>query len=159
MPFTFHPMDQANARTILNWRYDAPYDLYNPDSEDVEGVVQVFLDPQNVYYTMADEDRDLVAYCCFGPDGRVRGGDYRAAALDVGLGMRPDLTGQGRGLVVVDAVLDFARRTFTATAFRATVAEFNKRALRVWEKAGFRRVQTFQRERDGRTFVVLMREV
>jgi len=72
--------------------------------------------------------------------------------------MRPDLTGQGRGLTFVSAVLDFARRTFTPTAFRVTVAEFNKRALRVWEKAGFQPGQTFQRSRDDMPFVVLGRE-
>jgi len=149
-------MNKVNARAILNWRYDAPYDLYNPDSDNVEEDVQAFLDPKNAYYTITDRHGDLVAYCCFGPDAQVQGGDYTTAALDIGLGMRPDLTSQGHGLTYVNAVLDFARRTFTPTALRITVAEFNKRALRVWEKAGFRPVQTFQREQDGRTFVVLM---
>jgi len=152
-------MDEINARAILYWRYEAPYDLYNSDSDNVEKDVQVFLDPRNAYYTISDKQGDLVAYCCFGPDAQVRGGEYNAAALDVGLGMRPDLTGQGRGLTCVNAVLDFARRTFTPTAFRITVAEFNERALRVWEKAGFQPGQTFQRSRDGMTFVVLVREV
>jgi len=49
-------------------------------------------------------------------------------------------------------------RTFPPTAFRVTVAEFNKRAQRVWEKAGFRPVQTFQRSGDGIPFVILARE-
>ena len=159
MAFTFHPMDEVNARAILNWRYDAPYDLYNSDPDNVEGGVQVFLDPQNVYYTITDKRRDLVAYCCFGPDARVPGGDYSVNALDIGMGVRPDLTGQGQGLRYVNAVLDFGLRTFEPTAFRVTVAEFNKRALRVWEKAGFRPVQAFQREQDGRVFAVLMREM
>ena len=158
MLFTFHPMNEINARAILNWRYDAPYDLYNSDSDNIEEDVQVFLDPQNVYHTITDRQGALVAYCCFGPDAQVRGGDYGTGALDIGLGMRPDLTGQGRGLTFVSAVLDFARRTFTPTAFRVTVAEFNKRALRVWEKAGFQPGQTFQRSRDVMPFVVLGRE-
>jgi len=154
--FTFQPMDEGSARAILRWRYDPPYDLYNPGSEDVEQNLQVFLDPRNAYYAITDEHGDLVAYCCFGPDARVPGGDYGGAALDVGMGVRPDWTGQGRGLTYVNAVLDFARRTFAPTAFRVTVAEFNQRALRVWEKAGFQPVQTFQRKGDGRDFVVLV---
>jgi ribosomal-protein-alanine N-acetyltransferase len=159
MPLTFQPMDEANACAIPEWRYDEPYDIYNIAPNDVEKEMQFFLDPQNVYYTITDEHGDLVAYCCFGLDGQVPGGDYSAVALDIGLGVRPDLTGQGRGLAYVNAVLDFARRTFMPNAFRVTIAEFNKRALRVWEKAGFRPVQTFQRETDGKAFVVLMREV
>jgi len=159
MAFTFHPMDEGNARAIINWRYDAPYDFYNLDPDNVKEHVQVFLDLRNAYYAITDKRRDLVAYCCFGPDAWVPGGDYRTNALDVGMGVRPDLTGRGQGLRYVKAVLDFARRTFAPTAFRVTVAEFNKRALRVWEKADFRPVQTFQREQDGRAFMVLMREV
>ena len=158
MLLTFQLMDEASARATLEWRYDTPYDLYNIAPDDAEKEMQLLLDPQNAYYTITDEHGHLVAYCCFGLDGQVAGGDYSAAALDIGLGVRPDLTGQGRGLTYVNAVLDFARRTFPPTAFRVTVAEFNKRALRVWEKAGFRPVQTFQRETDGRPFVVLIRE-
>ncbi len=154
-----HPMDEVNARAISNWRYDAPYDLYNPNPDNVEEDVQVFLDPQNAYYTITDKHRDLVAYCCFGPGAQVQGGDYNAAALDIGLGMRPDLTGQGHGLTYVNATLNLARRTFMPTAFRVTVAAFNTRALRVWENAGFQPMQTFQRSQDSRAFVVLMREV
>jgi ribosomal-protein-alanine N-acetyltransferase len=156
--FTFHPINETDARATLDWRYDAPYDLYNITPADFEKEMQLLLDPQNAYYTIADEHGDLVAYCCFGPDGQVPGGNYSAAALDIGLGVRPDLTGQGRGLTYVNAVLDFARRTFPPTAFRVTVAEFNKRALRVWKKAGFRPVQTFGRSIDGLPFVILVRE-
>ena len=154
-PFTFQPMDEASARAVPEWRYDAPYDIYNIASDNVEKEMQLFLDPQNAYHTITDEQGDLVAYCCFGPDGQVSGGDYSAAALDIGLGVRPDLTGQGHGLTYVNAVLDFARRTFPPTAFRVMVAEFNKRAQRVWEKAGFQPVQTFQRSGDGMPFVIL----
>jgi ribosomal-protein-alanine N-acetyltransferase len=155
---TFQPMDEASARAIPEWRYDAPYDLYNVAPDDVEKEMQLLLDPRNAYYTVTDEHGDLGAYCCFGPDGQVPGGDYSAAALDIGLGVRPDLTGQGHGLAYVNAVLDFARRTFPPTAFRVTVAEFNKRALRVWKKAGFRPGQTFGRSGDGLPFVILTRE-
>jgi ribosomal-protein-alanine N-acetyltransferase len=156
MSFTFQPMDATSARDISSWRYEAPYDVYDPAPDGaVEPIVQSFLEPQNAYYTITDPHGELAAYCCFGPDARVRGGDYRSAALDIGMGLRPDLTGQGRGSVYVSAVLDFARRTFAPAAFRVTVATFNQRALRVWEKAGFQRVQTFHRQRDNRAFVIL----
>jgi len=158
VPFTFQPMDEASARTVSEWRYDAPYEIYNLGSDDVEKEIQSLLDPQNAYHSITDEHGDLVAYCCFGPDGQVPGGDYSAAALDIGLSVRPNLTGQGYGLMYINAVLDFARRTFSPTAFRVTVAEFNQRAQRVWQKAGFRPLQAFQRSGDGLPFVILARE-
>lgn len=156
MRYTFRPMDEDGARTIVTWRYDAPYDLYNPTSGQVEKDVENFLDSRNAYHVVTNEQGDLVAYCCFGPDAQVSGGDYTTQALDVGMGTRPDLMGQGRGHDLITAVLDFGQDTFAPSAFRATVAAFNQRALRLCERAGFRPVQTFQREQDGRAFVVLL---
>ena len=159
MSLAFRPMDRASVRAILEWRYQPPYDLYNLDPDDPEEAVRCYMDPGNAYHSVADERGNLVAFCCFGADAQVSGGDYGAPSLDIGLGVRPDLTGQGRGSVFVNAVLGFAQRSFEPTSFRVTVAEFNKRARRVWEKAGFEHVQTFERESDGRSFVVLMQQV
>lgn len=142
----------------MSWRYEPPYDIYNLDSADEEDI-KFFLDSQNGYYSLTNEQGELVAYCCFGLDGQVPGGDYSLDALDIGLGVRPDLTGQGRGSLFVNAVLDFAQEMFAPAAFRVTIAEFNERALRVWQKAGFRPVQTFQRKLAGMAFVVLIREL
>jgi ribosomal-protein-alanine N-acetyltransferase len=158
MPLTFQPMDEASARAILCWRYDPPYDVYNLDPDPKGTELGFLLDPANHYYAVDGEDGDLEAFCCFGPDAQVPGGDYGAAALDIGLGVRPELTGQGRGLVYASAVCDFARSTFEPAAFRVTVARFNRRARRVWEKAGFRPGQAFEREPDGLRFVVLTRD-
>lgn len=155
--FRFYPMDEPYARAILEWQYEAPYDVYNLDPGD-EAAVQAFLDPEYGYYAVVDERGDLVAFCCFGADAQVPGGLYDAPALDVGLGVRPDLTGRGRGHAYVDAVLDFARRTYAPPAFRVTIAAFNQRALRVWEQAGFRPDQAFHRSGDGTPFVVLVRK-
>jgi RimJ/RimL family protein N-acetyltransferase len=149
-------MAEADARSMLRWRYEPPYDIYNLESEDVEADVQFLIDPRNRYYTITDQQDNMVAFCCFGLDARVPGGDYREEALDIGLGVRPDLTGQGHGHQYARAVVGFARRELRAVAFRVSVAAFNLRALRVWEKAGFRPASTFARETDGMAFVLLM---
>jgi hypothetical protein len=59
------------------------------------------------------------------------------------LGMRPDLTGRGLGEEFVHAGLRFARETYSPPAFRLTVATFNQRAIRVYERAGFEIVERF----------------
>ena len=93
MPFAFQPMDAPHAHTILTWRYDPPYSIYDitPPPDAVAEVVQFFADPRNMYYQIEDERGDFVAFCCFGWDAQVPGGDYSVEALDVGLGVRPDL--------------------------------------------------------------------
>jgi RimJ/RimL family protein N-acetyltransferase len=156
--FTFRKMDEQSAREIVTWRYDAPYDLYNCDPKDTEETVQTFLDPQHRYYSLWDQAGVLVGYCCFGEDGRVPGGDYEGEALDIGGGLRPDLTGQGLGPGFMEAALEFARRHFPPVASRATVATFNRRALRVCEKAGFRQIQTFESTHSSKPFIILVRE-
>jgi RimJ/RimL family protein N-acetyltransferase len=156
MSYSFNKMDKISARAILGWRYDPPYDIYNLASDDVESVVQYMMDPPNAYFSISDEQGELAAYCCFGREGQVPGGDYSSDALDIGMGVRPELTGRGFGHEFVGSVLDFAGITFGPCVYRVTVAEFNKRALRVWEKAEFQLVDRFQRDRDKRPFVILV---
>ena len=157
--FSFRSMDEVSARDIAAWRYPPPYDLYNCDPADVETQVKTFLNPTNHYFTVWNDQTDRIAFRCFGPDAQVPGGDYRAPALDMGGGLRPDLTGQGLGAPVLQAAFTFARHTFDPPAFRATVAAFNQRALRVCKRVGYRPVQRFQHAGSGREFVVLWRRV
>lgn len=154
--FTLAPVEEGQARAILTWRYEPPYSFYNADPTDVEGALQVLLDPANAYHAAGDERGELVGFFCFGPDARVPGGDYGDDdALDIGLALRPDLTGQGLGLAFLLAGLDFARQTFAPPRFRLTVATFNRRAIRVYERAGFRPGRTFRREAGGREYEFL----
>ena len=157
-PLGFHPMDETAARAIATWHYEAPYEVYSLDTEGADQVVDCFMDPANAYHTIVDEGGCLAAYCCFGPDARVPGAEYGAPALDVGLGLHPDLTGQGLGRAFALAVLRFGELEFAPAAFRVTVAEFNERALRVWKATGFQTVERFERTPDGMPFVVLIRK-
>ena len=79
----------------------------------------------------------------FGADARVPGGDYSDAALDIGLGIKPELTGRGLGGAFVEAVVAFARATFELGPRRVTIAAGNARALRVWSGRGFNEIQRF----------------
>lgn len=105
---------------------------------------------------MKDEVEELVGFCSFGEDGQVPGGDYHLDALDIGMGIRPDLTGRGLGINYVNSVLEFARGTFNPCRFRVTIAAFNQRAMRVWQKAGFRQESGFRHVESRREFVVMV---
>ncbi|WP_179068851.1 GNAT family N-acetyltransferase [Nostoc sp. C052] len=69
----------------------------------------------------------------------------------------PDLTGQGKGAEYANAMLEFADSLFQPKAFRVTIAAFNKRAIRVWQKLGFKHQRSFERSSDGMQFIVLLR--
>jgi RimJ/RimL family protein N-acetyltransferase len=157
MALTIHPMDRKHAEAIVKWRYDAPYDLYNSNPDEADHEVRSLIDPANGYYSVCDEHRDLIAYICFGPDARVAGGDYDEDALDVGCGIRPDLTGRGLGPTIIQTALDIGNQNYHPVAFRATIAAFNQRALKASQRVGFVPRRTFYRPSDQRPFVILTR--
>jgi ribosomal-protein-alanine N-acetyltransferase len=152
--YDVRPMDRATAEDIATWRYDGPYSMYEVEADAIES----FLNPAYQYFAVFDENNDVVGFCNFGEDARVPGFDYADDALDIGLGMRPDLTGLGKGLSFVRAVFDFARRTYTTTTYRVTIAAFNRRAQQLCLALGFREIGRFIRtnpEGNETEFVVL----
>ncbi|MGB3650656.1 MAG: GNAT family N-acetyltransferase [Rivularia sp. (in: cyanobacteria)] len=158
MSYLFSPMMEQSARKILNWRYDESLEFYNHNLSEIEETLQEFLNSENAYYSIFNNRDELVAYCCFGADARVKGGNYDIEALDIGFGIRPNLTRRGITFRIINAVYDFAKSHFESTLFRVTVAEFNQQALKICKKAGFKEVQKFQRQ-DSMYFLVLTLEV
>ena len=150
--FRFEPITEADACAIVGWRYDGPYAAYDCPPDEAAQTVRLMLDPASGYYAARDEDGDLVGYCCFGADARVPGGDYSDdGVLDVGLGLRPGLTGRGNGRAFVEAIKSFAHTRFDRRQLGLTVAAWNRRAVRVYESAGFRTIHTFTHDSpDGR---------
>ena len=154
--FVFGLITEADARQIATWQYDAPYEVYNSNPNALDEHVQSLLKPTYHYHTIRNTNGELIGYCCFGEDARVTGGDYEQHALDVGAGMRPDLTGQQQGHHLLNAILAFAQTEFTPAAFRVTIASWNKRALKVAQKVGFHAHSTFL-SASGVEFAVLVK--
>ena len=148
-------LTERHAADICTWRYPAPYQCY-----DVLGAVPgYFLAPANGFFALVDDDGELIGYRSFGPDGQVPGGGYQDDALDTGGGLRPELTGLGRGLGrrAIATGLAFGLERFRPTAFRVTVADFNGRARHVVESLGFVHVSSFAASTDSSRFHVFLR--
>lgn len=158
MALFFHPLTEAEAQAMLHWRYRGEYAIYNMADEPTENDVAFLLDRANGYYGINNEHGEFIAFCCFGEDGQVPGGDYTAPALDIGLGLRPDLTGQGVGTSLLAAILDFAQEHLAPSDLRATIAAFNLRSQRIFAKHGFREIAHFiSGHVQPREFVVVWR--
>lgn len=154
----FRPATAADVREFSAWRYEPPYDCY--DLEPTGANLRYMLRPEVNCHTAVSDD-GIVAYCTFGSDARVPGGDYSAQALDIGLAVRPDLTGRGLGGRIVEAVVGFARERFTPSTLRVTIAKRNQRAIKVWRAAGFAEVSTFTTEvtiLDSNRWLILERD-
>lgn len=142
------------AAEMTGWRYPEPYQSYDFTGADPA----YFTDPANGFHALVDDANKLLGFRSFGPDGRVPGGTYDDSALDTGGGLRPDLTGLGRGLgrQAILTGLTYGRERFHPAAFRVTVAAHNTRARHVVESLGFEHTATFTATTDGTEFHILV---
>ncbi|MDY7013164.1 MAG: GNAT family N-acetyltransferase [Cyanobacteriota bacterium] len=143
MKLTFQKLEQENALAILKWRYPAPYDRYNFNIEAFPEDLCYLLERKNAFFALLNPKRELEGYCSFGTDGQVPGGCYSAEALDIGMGIRPDLVGRKLGKQYARAVAKYGANQYTTKHLRVTIADFNKRAQRVWQQLGFEQVEKF----------------
>ena len=149
---TFRPLTEEDARAISEWRYTGEYALYDPGPDSVETLTN----PEYDYFAALGARAELIGYCCFGADARVPGLEEEPGVLDVGGGLRPDLTGIGLGAGFRRASCALGRELYAPTRFRVVVAAFNRRAQRVVAALGFE-PEGFH-STDERDFVVLTRE-
>jgi len=130
---------KSHAIEILNWRYPSPYDLYNQEV-DSEGIEE-FLTQS--YKVVVDQEGHLIGFYCTGKSAQVPKGHefnvYQKDCLDIGLGMKPELTGRGFGR----AFLAFILKELKTDSLRLTVAKFNKRAIKLYEAFGFEQADAF----------------
>src|SRR6187551_2194576 len=107
--FTFAGLSQEEAEAIAEWHYPEPYSFYDW-SADVDDL-QELLDAARrggAYWGVHDEGGDLIGHFSFKPAGD---------AIEIGLGLRPDLTSRGLGADFLAAGLEFARERFSPGRF------------------------------------------
>ncbi len=144
MQFRIEPLTQSDAETIATWHYEGEYAFYDAeaDPEDLEELLDPALRGDSMF-GVRDCAGDLVGFFAF----QVADG-----VVDFGLGLRPDLTGRGLGADFARAGLDFARTRFSPKTIQLRVATFNKRAIMVYHRIGFREVEHFMNRTNGGMF-------
>ena len=108
------------------------YDFYNDDGKPVRN-------PER-FFAVRDENGRLVGSLYF---------EERESGVFYGLGLRPDLTGRGLGLAFVRLGLEFAHERFPGRRVILDVADFNERARKVYERAGFSITGSHVKHFDG----------
>jgi ribosomal-protein-alanine N-acetyltransferase len=139
-------MTDAQAREIAAWHYEPPYSFYDAAA-----------DADDLALLLGEESREGRYFSAFAEGALVGFFEFRADGdgVRIGLGLRPDLTGRGLGLDFLEAGMAFALERFGASRFRLSVATFNERAIRVYERAGFRPLRTFDHATNGGVYPFL----
>ena len=149
-----HKLTIEEAKKINTWTYEEPYSLYSFSGE--KEVIEELLD--GTYYGCCDDQGEFIGYFCFGENAQVPGGRdanlYGGEDLiDIGLGMKPALTGKGMGKEFFQAGIAFATKEFNAKMFRLSVATFNTRAITLYKNIGFKQGTIFLSR--GREFMLM----
>lgn len=156
MEYIIKEMNYEKAKQISKWEYDEPYSIYNMDESDINELLNGF------YFYVTDTENNLLGYYCFGESAQVPVGKQMGAyddkdPTDIGLGINPKLCSQGLGFDFLSKGLEFARNKGYTNGFRLTVATFNNRAINVYERVGFKRVNSFNRILEmGKTEFLVM---
>lgn len=147
MSYTFSPLTQRQAEQIAyEWQYDGAFAFYDMPNDEED--LAEFLDPAKRaehYFAVLDRE-ELIGYYVFEPNADV---------VDVGLGMRPDLTGRGNGVAFLEAGLAFIMDRYAPKQIELAVATFNERAIRLYTKSGFLPVERFQQATNGGSYEFL----
>lgn len=148
MTYKFEIMTQEQAEDIAHyWHYDGEYSFYDMQAD--EGDLAEFLNPEtrgNTMFAVLKED-EIIGFF-----------SVRKVAdfiYDISLGMRPDLTGHGKGKEFLNTGIDFVQSRFNVDKITLSVATFNERAIKVYRKVGFKDIETFMQNTNGCTYEFL----
>lgn len=129
--FQFRPLRLRDALAASHWRYPAEYAIYDLDLAELvfSALFRAPLRALGVYeLAVAIPGDPFISVFSLAR----RGGD-----VEIGIGMRPDLMGHGLGLELMRQGMDYARKRLRPATFSLDVATFNRRAIAVYERAGF----------------------
>ena len=142
MNFIFHLMKQKEAEEIANkWKYDGIYSFYD-STNDLEDY-QILTDPKkriDPHFSCYSENKFIGFYC-------IEIKEEKKVVL--GLGLKPEFTGRGFGEIFVNAILDHILLNHETNEFILNVAEFNKRAIKVYKKVGFIEIEKYLQKTNG----------
>lgn len=109
-----------------------------------EDDLKEFLDPANwdgKYFAVLGSNKDLVGFFQF---------DFRHDVVEIGLGLKPELTGKGLGKGFVSAGLEYIQKSNPGVRrVVLNVACFNERAVRLYKSLGFTVTNTKKVETNG----------
>lgn len=171
MNFKFVAMNGDYAREMINnWRYENEFSIYDYVNEK-----ECLLEAENwgvTRFAVLNKDEELIGELTTEffrevdkdseDDGyvdihTVNDNPDKIYEMWIGFGLKPNLIGRGIGKEFVSECLNFAVKfhNYKGDHVRLGVAEFNKRAIKTYERVGFQVYDTCDGEIAGREMNIL----
>lgn len=135
-------LSQCHAEEIANeWKNEGIYKFYDAteDEEDYQELISQELRGEQ-YFEVLSEDQ-LIGFFVVN--------DSIPKVVDYGLGMKPELTGHGNGKLFIQKTIQYILENYYVETITLSVALFNKRAIKCYEKCGFIKEKEFTMETNG----------
>lgn len=125
----FHKTTEEEKYVICEWKYDGEYAIYNNISyEEQMKEYQGFANPKNNFYSFSN-GKQLIGYI-----------NLIEQEKDVlfGVGVAPAFCNHGYGQKICKTAIELSHQLYPGKPIFLQVRTWNTRAVRCYEKAGFR---------------------
>lgn len=125
----FHRMTEDEKYKVCGWKYEGEYAIYNnPPYKEQLRDHSGFANPKNSFYSFYDEDKLVGFINLFEEEKEVF----------LGIGVAPDHCSKGYGQQMCRIACDLSKQLFAGKTVYLEVRTWNTRAVKCYEKAGFR---------------------
>lgn len=139
--FSILPLSQEMALEIATeWKYPAPYDFYDATADPEDYAELVSEEARGDHFLAMMQKGVLVGYFCVFPT---------ETGLELGLGIKPSLTGQGNGRAFYQVIEAYLGDNYDAKMVELSVAAFNERAIHLYKKCGFVETERYLQATNG----------
>ena len=127
----YRHLSEDAKRQICAWNYDGEYAIYNlPSYEEMQTRQMGFMHPDAAkYYYGFWDNTTLVGYIKI---------TKKNADVSIGIGVKPDLCGKQYGQQILSMACTIAQTQYPGKPLCLEVRTWNTRAIKCYEKAGFR---------------------
>ncbi|HEL2401847.1 TPA: GNAT family N-acetyltransferase [Streptococcus suis] len=131
--FYIMPLPQDLALEIANqWRYQAPLDVYTISAAPKTYAEMISPEARGDRFFAVIRNAALMGYFCMDQAGEL---------VELRLGMKPSLTGQGNGRAFYQAIEDYLVEHVQPASIKLTVAGSHQVAQKLFHALGFTEIE------------------
>lgn len=144
-------MKQKEAIEIADsWKYPKPYDFYDmaADKENYDEIIDPSARGDN-FFSITNNQEVMGFFYIFPKESSTD-------EIELGIGVKPKFTGIGLGEKFVRHIIDYLDKNHSYKVIWLSVANFNRRAVKVYKRMGFKYVTEKVRKANGGEYIFII---